>query len=85
MLNGSHLTVGGKSDNFENHATLIIRYSFFTQDFIMKTEAIRIATTFDVSYKMRIGSERINQFVKHAESDENNVSISKFLKLLKNL
>ena len=51
----------------------------------MKTEAIRIATTFDVSYKMRIGSERINQFVKQAESDENNVSISKFLKLLKDL
>ena len=51
----------------------------------MKTEAIRITTTFDVSYKMRIGSERINQFVKQAESDENNVSISKFLKLLKNL
>ena len=83
MLNGSHLTVGGKSDNFENHATYSIH--FFTQDFTMKTEAIRIATTFDVSYKMRIGSERINQFVKQAESDENNVSISKFLKLLKNL
>ena len=61
-----------------------IIYDFF-KDFIMKTEAIRIATTFDVSYKMRIGSERINQFVKQAESDENNISISKFLKLLKNL
>ena len=51
----------------------------------MKTEAVRIATTFDVSYKMRLGSERINELIKQSESDENNVSISKFLKLLKNL
>ena len=52
-------------------------------DVIYKTEALRITTTFDVSYKMRLGGSKIIKYLDEATKEDNNVLVSKFIDLLK--
>ena len=54
-----------------------------TLDLIYKTEALRLVTTFDVSYRMRVGGPKIINYLDQATKDDTTVLVSKFIDLLK--
>ena len=78
MLYQSHMCNGSKTLILLNDS-----YRFCTLDLIYKTEALRLVTTFDVSYRMRIGGPKIINYLDQATKDDTTVLVSKFIDLLK--
>ena len=76
MLYQSHLCSGSKW-------SLNAREGLNSLDVIYKTEALRLATTFDVSYRMKIGGAKIIEYLSQARKDDNSILVSKFIDALK--